>query len=135
MALMDWEDRFSVGVRAMDEQHKRLVAALNDLHAAMSVGQAKTVTGTLLNTLVKYTREHFAAEEGLMTRAKYPRLVEHRGKHKDLTGQVEQFVERYERGELALGVDLLTFLRDWLMTHILKEDRAYGPWLNEHGVG
>jgi hemerythrin len=134
MALMTWSDSFSTGVKAMDDQHKGLVNALNDLHAAMLGGHDKAATESLLTTLVQYTHNHFAAEEALMTRTKYPRQTAHTAKHRDLTGQVEQFVDRYERGEQALNVDLLTFLRDWLMTHIQKEDKEYGPWLNQNGV-
>ena len=59
MALMTWNDSFSVGVKAMDEQHKGLVRTLNELHAAMMSGQAKAVSGDLLKTLAKYTRDHF----------------------------------------------------------------------------
>lgn len=134
MALMTWNDSFSTGVKAMDEQHKGLVKTLNDLHAAMMAGQEKGVTGDLLKTLVKYTHQHFAAEETLMQRAQYPQFAAHCGQHKDLTAQVEKFVGRYERGEISLNVDLLMFLRDWLMKHIQKSDREYGPWLNAHGV-
>jgi hemerythrin len=28
----------------------------------------------------------------------------------------------------------MTFLRDWLATHILEEDTEYGPWMNDHGI-
>lgn len=134
MALMTWNDSFSVGVKAMDEQHKGLVKTLNELHAAMIAGQAKAVCGDLLKTLVKYTRDHFAAEETLMRRAQYQQFAAHREQHKNLTGQVETFVKRYERAETSLNIDLLLFLRDWLATHIQKSDRDYGPWLNQHGV-
>lgn len=134
MSLITWEDSYSTGVKAMDDQHKRLVAALNDLHGAMLAGRERSVTGDLLGTLVKYTQQHFAAEEGLMARANYPKLAEHKGQHRDLTTQVQKFVERYESGELALNVDLLMFLRSWLLNHIQKTDRDYGPWLNKQGA-
>ena len=134
MALMTWSDALSTGVRAMDDQHKGLVNTLNELHAAMLVGNNKAATGQLLDRLVKYTHDHFAAEEALLTRTKFPRLSAHLTKHKDLTSQVEQFVARYQRGELSLNIDLLMFLRDWLSTHIQKEDKEYGPWLNQNGV-
>jgi hemerythrin-like metal-binding protein len=134
MALMTWNDSFSTGVRAMDEQHKGLVNTLNELHAAMLSGEDKAAAGPLLDRLVKYTHEHFVAEEVLMTKSHYPRLLAHTTKHRDLTGQVETFVGRYQRGELSLNVDLLMFLRDWLITHIQKEDREYGPWMNQNGI-
>jgi hemerythrin len=51
-----------------------------------------------------------------------------------LTKQVEDYVARFEKGDVAIGVDLLDFLSDWLTTHIQGEDKKYGPWLHEHGV-
>ena len=68
MALIEWNESFLVGVKAMDDQHRGLANALNELHAAMKAGKAKEVTGPLLTTLVKYTRDHFTAEEALMNR-------------------------------------------------------------------
>lgn len=134
MPLVAWNESFSVGVKAMDDQHKGLVKALNDLHAAMLEGQLKPVSGSLLNTLMDYTRQHFAAEEALMRRTAYPELGTHSALHKDLTREVEKFVGRYERGETGANIELLTFLRDWLLTHIQKVDRSYRAWMNAQGV-
>lgn len=134
MALLTWNDSYSVGVKMLDDQHKGLVSVLNELHAAMMGGKAKDITGPLLRSLVKYTEQHFTAEEALLTRSNYPRLAEHKTHHQGLTRQVLEFAGRFERGEISLTVQLLTFLRDWLTNHILKEDHQYGPWLNQHGI-
>jgi len=134
MALMTWNSSLSVGVQALDAQHSVLVETLNQLHEAMMKGQAKGLTETLLHRLVVYTRDHFSTEERMLAAVDYPGLPQHCQRHRDLTRQVEEFITRYERGEITLNLDLLTFLRDWLTMHILKEDRAYGPWLNQFGV-
>ena len=134
MALLNWSDQYSVGVKALDDQHKVLVNTLNDLHAAIMKGQASNITGSLLTQLVKYTRDHFAAEEAIMTRTKFAGFAAHRAKHLDLTRQVEDYVASYQRGEITLNLNLLNFLRDWLMTHILKEDMEYRGWFNANGV-
>ena len=134
MPLMTWDSSFSVGVRAMDDQHKELVRALNDLHPAMIAGDAKEVTSKLLTSLLKYTNDHFMAEESLLRRTLYPNLAIHHAMHIDLTRQVREFVKRFERNEIALSVHLMDFLRNWLTTHIRKEDREYGAWLNQHGT-
>jgi hemerythrin-like metal-binding protein len=134
MALMTWSDKYSVGVQVLDNQHSVLVDTLNKLYDAMMKGQAKSITGPLLLMLVEYTKEHFASEEKMMAATKYPAMTQHIAKHRELTKQVGEFVSRYERGEITLSADLLNFLRDWLGTHILKEDHEYGPWMNEHGV-
>ncbi|HEY1161023.1 MAG TPA: bacteriohemerythrin [Terracidiphilus sp.] len=134
MALLKWNCRYSVGVSTLDSQHTVLFTILNDLHDAMLKGQAQSMTGPLLRKLVDYTRRHFSAEESMMAGTKYPGLAEHRAKHVKLTKQVEDHLGRFERGEIALNVELLNFLRDWLNNHIMKEDHQYGPWLNEHGL-
>ncbi len=134
MALMTWNQKYSVGVHALDDQHTGLFNILNELHAAMMKGQAQTQTGPLLKKLVEYTRIHFAQEESMLARTKYPGLAEHREMHRDLVKQVDGYVARFERGEISLNVHLLNFLRDWLTNHIQKTDHQYGPWLNEHGV-
>lgn len=134
MALMEWNDSFSVGVKAMDDQHKGLVKALNDMYDAMRSGRANDVIGPLLKMLVKYTREHFAAEEALINKHLYPDRKEHALHHQKLTHEVEALVARFDRGDLSVCIPLLNFLREWLVNHIQKEDRQYGVWLNAHGV-
>jgi hemerythrin len=134
MALLTWSSKYSVGVTALDSQHNVLFGILNDLHGAMLKGQAQTRTGPLLRKLVEYTRNHFSAEESMMVGTKYPGLAKHRVEHHELTRQVENYLTRFERGEVSLNLQLLNFLRDWLNNHIMKEDHQYGPWLNEHGV-
>jgi hemerythrin-like metal-binding protein len=134
MALMTWNNTYSVGVQSIDSQHTVLFDLLNELHGAMMTGQASSLTGPILKRLVTYTREHFAAEEVMMAKARYPGLAEHQLKHKDLIKQVEDYSARFDRGEITLNLHLLNFLRDWLTNHIQKVDHEYGPWLNKNGI-
>jgi len=134
MALLTWSSKYSVGVQRMDEQHTVLFGMLNDLHESMMKGQTKQTVGPLLKKLVAYTHEHFTAEEGLMAASGYAGLAQHRVLHRDLINQVNEFAARYVRGEGGLNMQLLSFLRDWLSTHIQNQDQKYGPWMNEHGT-
>ena len=134
MALLTWNNTYSVGVKTIDSQHTVLFDILNDLHAAMMSGKASSLTGPILKKLVTYTKEHFAAEEAMLASTKYPGLAEHKVKHKDLIKQVEDYSARFDRGEITLNLHLLNFLRDWLTNHIQKVDHEYGPWLNKNGI-
>jgi hemerythrin-like metal-binding protein len=134
MALLTWNQKYSVGVKALDGQHIKLFEILNNLHAAMMKGQGRSITGPLLHELIGYAHSHFSEEEKIMAAAKYPALTDHKALHAGLVKQVQGFAVRYDLGEIALSHDLFIFLRDWLVTHIQKEDRQYGPWLNQHGV-
>jgi len=134
MPLLAWNDNLSVGVRSIDGQHLQLVTILNNLYDAMTQGHAKEVTGPLLRKLVNYTRDHFSAEEAMMVAAKYPSLTSHRHEHDKLTKQVESYVERFDRGECTVNIELLRFLRTWLTDHIQHSDKAYAPCMIEHGI-
>lgn len=134
MAFVTWSDKLAVGVKSVDEQHMVLFEILNELHAAMMKGQARSVAGPLLHKLVDYTRDHFAAEEAAMASTKYPDFTEHQAKHRELTRKVEEYVGRFESGDITVGVHLLNFLSDWLTTHIQGEDKLFGPWMNDHGA-
>jgi hemerythrin len=134
LALLTWSSKYSVSVQALDDQHRRLIGILNELHAAMLKGQAQRVAGPLLDSLLSYTRDHFSTEERMMSEAGFPGLAEHRAKHQELAGQVGDYVIRYRKGDNTIYLQLLIFLRDWLANHIQKEDQEYGPCLNAHGM-
>jgi len=134
MALMTFGQSYSVGVQTIDSQHKVLFGIINELHTAMMKGQAQSLTGPLLKKLTEYTRTHFTDEEAKMASTRYPGLADHRIKHTELLKQVDDYNDRFAKGEVTLNLHLLNFLRDWLVNHIQKVDREYGPWMNEHGV-
>lgn len=134
MPLVVWSEKLSVGVKAIDDQHTVLFNTINELHAAMLKGQARTIIGELLCRLLLYTRNHFAAEEEMMAAANYPGLSQHKILHRDLTKQVEGYIARFEKGDITLSHDLAAFLSDWLKSHIQNVDQSYGPHLNKHGL-
>jgi hemerythrin-like metal-binding protein len=134
MALMTWNKSYSVGVQKIDSQHTVLFTILNDLHAAMMKGQAQSLTGPLLHKLADYTQTHFSEEEAMMAAAKFPGLAAHKLKHRELVKQVEDYVLRYDKGEITLNLQLLNFLRDWLTNHIQKTDKEYSPFMDKYGI-
>lgn len=134
MALLTWDDRYSVGVSTLDNQHSVLFNLINELDAAMASENSRSITQTILRRLLIYTRGHFSAEEAMMASAKFPGLEQHRQRHRQLTKHVEECEARFERGEGAVNNQLLSFLRDWVTEHVLKSDKEYGPWINRTGV-
>jgi hemerythrin-like metal-binding protein len=127
--LFRWKPEYSVHHAGIDQQHQQLVALMNELHAAMTAGKGRTVLEKILTELVAYTRRHFAYEEEQMERAGYPSLRQHRELHRALTGQVEQYLRQWNAGQLTGGVELLSFLKDWLIKHILQTDRPLAAHL------
>lgn len=134
MSYMDWDQKFSVNVKEIDNQHKKLVDMVNELHEAMKMGKGKDIMEKVLAELVNYTASHFATEERLMTQYSYPQFALHKTEHDKLVQQVLSFQKDFNSGKVAITLDLMTFLRDWLANHILGTDKKIGAFLNEKGV-
>ena len=60
-----------------------------------------------------------------MQSANYPNLELHQKKHVSLKDEVRNIAELYDEGQNLDQDKLLTFLKDWLNNHILKEDMQY----------
>jgi hemerythrin len=133
MPFMTWTDKLSVGVKVSDDDHKRLIDLVNRLDDGMRTGQGKEVVGKVLDELVRYTKFHFAREEQMFAKTGYPAAV-HKKEHDDLVKQVLDLQARYQKGELALSMETLEFLKNWLVNHIQGTDKKYGPFLNSKGI-
>ncbi len=108
---------------------------INELHDGMLAGHSNDVLGDVLHRLVNYTIVHFQNEERLFAQTSYPGAVAHKLEHDKLKQQVAAVVQDFRAGSNSvLSMDTLKFLRDWLKHHILESDKAYGPYLNRHGV-
>ncbi len=127
MPILQWDERYNVGVGEIDAQHRRLVAHLNELHDAMNAGHADAHLHAILGGLATYTAEHFATEERYMESIACPNLGEHRREHERLTRQVGNYRAKLETGEVAFTSELLDFLITWLLDHIQGMDQKMRP--------
>ena len=134
MPLMEWSDNLSVNIKEFDEQHKKLVGMVNDLHDAMKNGKGNSVTSSVLSGLIQYVATHFATEEKYMKAHGYPEYYKHKGEHEVLTKQAIDLQKQFQEGKAVLTVELMKFLRDWLSNHILGTDKKYTPFFNSKGV-
>ncbi len=135
MPLMTWTEKLSVGVVVLDEDHKRLVSMVNELYDSMQAGHGKETLGRILNDLVHYTKVHFAREEKFFAQSGYPAAAAHKHEHDALTQQVMEVQQKYMAGaSAALSIDVLRFLKSWLINHIQGSDQKYRPHLNAKGI-
>jgi len=134
MALFTWSDKYSVGVKDMDNQHKVLVDILNELYEAMQTNQSKEILGKTITKLVSYTKTHFANEERYMEKYNYPGLTEQKKSHIAFVDKITVFKNDYDAGKIAMSVSLTSFLKDWLLTHISGTDKKYGEFFNAKGL-
>ncbi|MFH1217328.1 MAG: bacteriohemerythrin [Pseudomonadota bacterium] len=125
---------YSVGVANIDEQHKKIMAYINDVHGAVKKDSSLDQIKKILGEMAKFVVDHFANEEKYFDKFSYPDAKKHKAIHEKLLSQVSEVITKINTGEEVNLIEVLTFLKNWLQTHILIEDKQYGPFLNKHGV-
>lgn len=130
MTFMEWTDEFSVGVPEIDADHQQLLKHINDLHEAVEREAGGEVLDKVFDALPLYVSYHFAHEEGLFLRTKYPGYAKHRRAHLALRNTVTEVHSEFQSGSReVLPQQVLEFLKTWLYEHILVADQAFGAYL------
>jgi hemerythrin len=133
MSDLNWSNEYSVSVHSVDKQHQKLFELINQLNDAMRSGVGAALVPVILHNLIAYTRNHFAAEEKLMLKAKYPAYACHKAEHDKLTTEVVQWVGGLEVG-CAMTPERLMFLQKWLQNHIQTSDKKYTARMLAAGI-
>lgn len=140
MSLMSWEEKYSVKVKEIDDQHKKLFGMINDLQRAMAGGQGVEILQRTFNDMTEYAATHFRTEEDYFKKYSYADADAHNEEHRQFESQLNDFKRQLaETQDLSfyirfLSTDVIKFLRDWWLTHILGTDKKYSECFNEHGL-
>lgn len=125
MVFFNWDERLEFGFESIDSDHKILVGLINDLYSAMTKGEAKVIIQDIVAKLVDYARVHFKREEFYMQTINYSEINSHISQHDEFTRRVDSFVEKLDSGISNISIEVITFLRDWLINHILHTDKKF----------
>ena len=125
MEQLQWSDKIDVGVTKFNDEHKELINFVNRLGHALEIRSAAKTMEEILVGLVNYTKIHFSHEEEAMVKHNYPDYTSHKKEHDDLTSQVGDFYERLKSGKVSFSLELMDFLKKWLLNHIQKTDMNY----------
>ncbi len=134
MEKIYWSPSFSVGVKLLDEQHRRIVDMINML---LSDSEATVGSGTiseLLTRLTSYASDHFQAEERLLEEHGYPELALQKEEHQAYLIKIAEFCQDTMSHQESVPAELLQFTMDWWKIHILESDMKYRSFLAECGV-
>lgn len=135
MPLIEWSDQYSVGLEIFDNEHKKLVAIINGLHDSFEQGVDRSVAERALDELVEYTLKHFQHEESYFDDWGYPDKAAHRIAHQELRQQVLDYRASIgAKAGVEMALELITFLRYWLLGHIMSEDKAFCQFLRDKGL-
>lgn len=122
--MYEWTKDLETGNKLIDQQHKQLIEAINNLLEACSKGQGKANVDKTLSFLSDYVVKHFADEEQLQLKYSYPEYGDHRKYHNGFKKVVQDIVDQYNNdgATLSLVISVNAKIADWLINHIKKED-------------
>lgn len=120
---LKWDSDLDTGIKEIDDQHRQIVAYINDLEQAIASGDRDAV-GRDIESVVSYTVNHFAYEEQLMEAAGYRFLKTHRQVHQLFVRNASSLAERHLAGQ-DVATELHEMLSKWLFGHIRNDDGHY----------
>jgi hemerythrin len=132
---MEWDKSYSVGVAIFDDEHKKLIAIINDLYDAIAAGADRIALRSIADRLIEYAIMHLQHEELYFNDWAYPDAEKHTAMHNAMKQLVFSYRARIEEGDPPeLAREMLEYLRNWLTQHIMVEDRKYGEFLCSKGL-
>jgi len=128
--MIQWSERYEVGIAAIDGQHREMVDIANRLLAGLRAGRERDELVETLRELVRAAEHNIATEERLMQEHGLA-PAHHAEEHRRLLEAIRHFDLRLDPGGLA---DAARFLHEWLLGHIDEDDRPFAEQLRSRGA-
>lgn len=132
--LIHWSDAFLVHIDAIDRQHKGLFQAMNHFYQACRDELNESTIQQRLDELVKLAKQHLQDEEQLMQKANYSQLSGHKQVHVKLLTDLDRLLARFKAKEPGSDMEIIMFLKNWLIDHIFRVDKQYVSELHTAGI-
>jgi hemerythrin len=136
MPRIEWGTSFSVNNDEIDAQHKTWIRTLNTLHDSMISDEDEDTIEVItasLEAMISYTRFHFKFEEEYMRKINYPNLSDHLKLHENFIARLCEYDNDMRNGDLVLGTRIIKTMQEWLIEHILTEDKKYALFISQGG--
>ena len=76
MFCIEWKPEYNVHIDTIDQQHKKLVAIINELYELLTDETGvKEYISKIIDDLKEYTIYHFSTEEDLMKNSSHPNFL------------------------------------------------------------
>lgn len=128
--LIIWNDTLVTGISTIDEQHQILVNLFNEANTKLAGNNNTEFLEQITRDMLSYALYHFETEEGLMQEYGYIEEADtHIRQHRNFSAKVVEIRNNIKAGILISREDLLSFLNNWLINHILSTDKELAAFL------
>jgi len=132
MGLIEWKSHYSVGVEAVDHEHRELIDLINELHEKLVAGAEKPDVAAFLGEIFRGISAHFALEEKFMRDHRYDQLDEKKQANEQLLEDIRDIMDGYEADPVASPRELSQRLDAWFTQHFKTHDARLHHRLGTH---
>lgn len=127
--MYEMKQEYYIGVETIDEQHKELFRIADEAYMLLKdefiVDKFDDIVAIIVR-LKEYAQMHFEEEEAYMMSIGYKRLLSHKIEHSDFLEKLDNFdLSSLDYNQSQALVELLEFLNDWLIHHIMEKDKLF----------
>ena len=128
--MYEFKEEFRTGIQQIDEEHRKLFEITNRAYETMVnefIPDKYDYIVEIINELKEYAATHFKHEEEYMMSIRYRRLISQKAEHEEFIEKISEFdLDEIDENQRKVILELLDFLGDWLVNHILKSDKLIG---------
>ena len=132
--MIEWDDKYSVGISMIDEEHKKLIDIINKAIFAKRHNDNPEEINEVLREMANYTHTHFATEEAYMKEFNYAGYKYHKEEHHDFTKKTIAYLSKVIQGDYQIANELIEYLKKWIVHHIQVTDRQYIDCFKKNGL-
>ncbi len=134
MAILKWDEKYSVNISLIDEQHKVLLKMINDFYDSIQSKSNNELIGELIRKMNDYVKFHFSTEEKMFQDYNYVEYYNHKKEHDEFIDKVTDLDRRFREGKIIVSFEITNFLKKWVIDHILKSDKKYSLHFTKMGL-
>lgn len=125
--MFEMKEEYYTGIELIDQQHKKLFEIADEAYNLLKndyIPDKYDNIMSLLGELKAYTATHFADEEAYMEKIGHKRMFSQKIEHAEFMNKINEFdFTLIEENQESGIVEILAFLNDWLVHHILEKDK------------
>ena len=126
--MFEMKPEYYIGIDMIDQEHKQLfdyASEASELLQEEFTPDKYDHIDAILQKLRDYTAKHFADEEAYMESIQYKKIFTQKIQHQEFIKKLDEFIDQHEKDEGNQDeqiMDILNYLTDWLINHILHVD-------------
>ena len=131
--IVQWSEKYAVGIECIDKQHMELVRLTNQLYKACVARTVEldSIFKESMSKMVEYVKFHFSTELKLLESINYPDYQEHKNQHDQLVKEILIAVKEFGEGHKFVPNKFVRTLEDWVFGHIAFYDQQYALYVKD----